>query len=216
MPNLKEHLAPFLITMLSVLSVASPVTAHGPNHSEPVTVTNKTTNPVPVSVQGTVSGNVAVSNTPTVLIGGQPINVNVVGGGGTGGGGGAAPEMGAQFLKHNFGGQTVMFTSRELFGDRTDKRLVVDFLTIQAGVQENFPSGDCSLVQVRVDGDGGMALEVVRSVVTLHGNANSLWAASQQVKMFVDPGYRILAAPFPGCLATDVLVGVVGHYVDRP
>ena len=212
MSTLKECLALGLIAALSVLSVASPAAAHdhgwGPR-TEPVNVMNKTTNPVPVAVQGT--GNVNVMNKPTVIIGNdQPIKVTgIVVTGGGGGGTAPAPEVGAQFTKD--GTTFVMFSSADLglSTDQTDtKRFVVDFLTAEAGLTAN----DCSLFQVRVD-DGGR--EFGRSILKLHGNAAGLWGASQPAKMFVDGGQRILAVPFMGCDATSVRVTVVGHYTTR-
>jgi len=215
MPTLKECLALVLIALLSVLSVASPVAAFERQHhhyekAEPVTVTNTATKPVPVSVQGTPG--VAVTNTPTVMIGNDRLRVDIMsgGGGGTVGGGAAAlPEDGAQFTKHNTTGQNfVMFMATDL--QRTGKRLVVDFLTVQAGGNA---TGDCSLIQVRSDDATGT--EMVRSIVTLHGNASGLWGGTTQVKMFIDPGSRLLAIGFPGCDATDLMMSVVGHYIDH-
>jgi hypothetical protein len=194
MPTPKQCLAVVVIAALSVLSVTSPVAATGPHRhekAEPVTVTNKSSNPVPVSVQGT----------PQVIIGNTtPIPVVGI----VSGGGGAAPEDGAQFSKQ--GTTLVMFSAAEL--GRTGKRFVVDFLTAEAGLTMN----DCSLMQVRVD-DGDT--EYARTVMKLHGNAVGLWGSSHSVKMFVDPGQRILAIPFPGCDATSMMVTVVGHYVDH-
>lgn len=221
MPTLKECLALFLIALLSVLSVASPVAATDRHHqqkSEPVTVTNKATNPVPVSVQGTP--NVAVSGTPTVIIGNTtPIQVTGIVSGGGGGGGGAAPEDGSQFSKQTPPGATmlfVMFSPSELGVAQPGRRFVVDFLTAEASVGTGFPSGDCSLVQVRVD-NLNTGREVVRSIVKLHANAVSeVWGASTQVKMFADTNHQIVAVPFPGCTASSFMVSVVGHYVDRP
>jgi hypothetical protein len=192
-------MALIVIAALSVLSGASPVAATGPHHekSEPVTVKNNTGNPVPVSVQGTPQ--VIIGNTTPIPV------VGIVSGASTGG---AAPEDGAQFFKE--GTNFVMFTDRELFGTRTGKRFVMDFLTLTAAL----PSADCSLMQVRVD-DG--TLEYARTIMKLEGNAANLFGGSRSVKMFVDPGQRILALAFPtpGCDATDLRVSVVGHYVDH-
>ena len=184
MPTPTQCLAVVLVTALSVLSGAAPVTAGGPTHHarpEPVTVTN-----VP---------RVIISNTTPIPV------VGIV----SGGGGAAAPEDGAQFSKQS-AGQIVVFAAAEL--ERTGKRFVVDFLTVQAALTPN----DCSLVQVRVD-DG--AVEAARTIMMLQGNASGFWGASQAVKMFVDPGQRILVVPFAPCDATNVLASVVGHYVDR-
>jgi hypothetical protein len=56
---------------------APPAVTPGP--SSPVQVTNTSTNPVPVTVQGstTISGNVQVTNTPTVNVGNTP-NVGII------------------------------------------------------------------------------------------------------------------------------------------
>jgi hypothetical protein len=208
MSTVKECLAFGLIAALSVLSVASPVAAHdhgwGPR-TEPVNVMNKTTNPVPVAVQGTQ--NVTVTNKPTVVIDNtQPLKVTgIVVTGGTGGGGAPAPEVGAQFVKD--GSTLAMLTTTEL-GLSTDpgrQRFVIDFLSVDVGLTQT----DCSLMQVRVD-DG--ASEFARAVLKLHGNPNGFWGASQSVKMYVDAGQRILAIPFPGCENTSTRLSVVGHY----
>ena len=190
MPTLKECLALVLIALLSVLSVASPVAAFERHHEKAdVTVTNKATNPVPVSVQGTV---------PVTIVGGGAV-------GGGGGGAATAPEDGAQFTRQ--GTTFVVFTAADLA--RTGKRFVVKFVTADA---VSPTTNDCSLVQVRVD-DG--ALES-RIIMRLHGNGAGVWAASQSAKLYVDNGQRLLVVPFtPPCDATSMEVTVVGYYVDH-
>jgi len=190
MPTFYRSSAVVLIAALSVFSGVSSVAAFERywERAEPVTVTNKATNPVPVSVQGTV---------PVTIVGGAAS---------VGGGGGAAPEDGAQFYRE--GVNFVMVTDKDLA--RTGKRFVVDFLTVTAAL----PSADCSMALVRVY-DG--AFEYARTTMSLQGNAMNLFGGSQSVKMFVDPGQRIDALVFAttGCNATDLRLSVVGHYVDH-
>jgi hypothetical protein len=170
---------------------------HRRERGEPVTVMNRSTSPVPVTVQGPVT----IGNT-------SPIPVVVTGGGSTGGGSTAPTSEGAQFFKE--GVNFVIFSDSELLGARTGKRFVVDFITLTAAL----PSADCSLMQVRVD-DG--AVEYARTVMKLDGNAANLFGRSQAAKMYVDAGQRLLALAFPtpGCDATALRFSVVGHYVDR-
>jgi len=188
-----------LIAALSVLSDATPVTATDRHHDKYVTVDNKVGNPVPVVVGNgkTNAIPVFVTNMPATL-----------GGGTSTGGGTAAPEEGAQFKKVNAPGTAyVMFTAPEL--QRTLKRFVVDFVAADVGLTLN----DCSLLQVRVD-DANQQ-EVARAILTLHGNTSGLWGGNQAVKLFVDPGSRILVIPFPGCDASSFNVAVVGHYISQ-
>jgi hypothetical protein len=198
MRTLKESLGPVsavvMFAALSVLSDALPVSAWPETHGkpEPVTVTHGAFATVPVVVQGT----------PRVIIGNTtPVPVLPVTGL-TGGG-----EDGAQFSKQSAVGEAFVLFGPEL--ERTGKRFVVDFVSAEVGLTQN----DCSLVQMRVDDPA--AGEVVRSLLALHGSSSGLWGVTQQVKMYVDPGQRVLVIPFSPCDATSVTASVVGHYVDH-
>ena len=202
MPTLKECLALVLIALLSVLSVASPVKAFERQwgNAEAVTVTNKATNPVPVSVQGTPQ--VTIGNTTATAV-----PVTIVGGGTVGGVAVASSEDGAQFTRQNNPSERfVVLSAADL--QRTGKRFVVDFLSAEVGLTP----ADCSLLQVRVE---DTMQEFGRNVMVLHGSASGLWASSRAAKLLVDPGQRILAIAFPGCDATSFMLSVVGHYIDR-
>ena len=186
----------FALTL--AVSMSSPVRGEKPT---PVTVTNTTAAPVPVTVQGSaaISGNVQVTNSPTVNVGNMP-NVRIINSS-------ALPVLTRDI--DTSGSQPSILSCSELASDNlacstttvpSGKRMVVQMISANLAGDNLNGSVTPVLYAVRLQQSNGSGTEGVfdyflpLTAVGIYNRYYPFWVGAQSVSLFLDEGKGLYGA----------------------
>jgi hypothetical protein len=149
-----------------------------------VIVANTVANPVPTTIQGTlpaISGNVAVTNTPTVNVGSIPTFVVQ-----------SRDEPARQPFQHfgTFQIEAPAFGGNDSFTVPAGKRLVIEYVSFRS----NILTGGNQIVSFSIQNQGGGSIGGFGYVpeTTIESAVNTTgFIAHEQVRLYCDPGTNV-------------------------
>ena len=196
----------FGVSVLAVaLLLAIPLTSNAVPSDKDVRVINTTAEPVPTAAQGTttISGNVAVTNTPTVNLGGGSISINNFNDG-------QQPFQAAANGTQNGTNVSTISVANVPAG----KRLVIEFISVSAQVP---PGQHLELAQVLTNhGSGGVFHDLLIHEQPDAVIGDALFRAVHDLRLYANGGTQIqlLVRRSSGVGLATFGVSISGYLVD--
>ena len=207
MSQLRKRVLPvFAVSVLAVaLLLAIPLTSNAVPSDKDVRVINSTAEPVPTAAQGTttISGNVAVTNTPTVNIGGGSISVNNFNDG-------RQPFQAAANGTQNGTNVSTLGVANVPAG----KRLVIEFISVSAQVP---PGQHLELAQVLTNqGSGGIFHDLLIHEQPDAVIGDALFRAVHDLRLYANGGTQVqlVVRRSSGLGLATFGVSISGYLVD--